>query len=71
MDRRQALARGAALPDRTAGAALFADISGFTPLTDMLVGTLGPRPGADALSAILNRVYAPLTDLVHQYGGSV
>ncbi len=33
IDRRRALARGATLPDRTRGAALFADISGFTPLT--------------------------------------
>ena len=33
MDRRLALARGEPLPDRTHGAALFADISGFTPLT--------------------------------------
>ena len=36
MDRRQALARGAMLPTRTPGAALFADISGFTPLTEAL-----------------------------------
>ena len=33
-DRRQALAQGADLPEHTHGAALFADISGFTPLTD-------------------------------------
>ncbi len=31
MDRRQAIATGQDLPDRTTGAALFADISGFTP----------------------------------------
>lgn len=32
-DRLRALAAGESLPDRTTGSALFADISGFTPLT--------------------------------------
>ena len=32
-DRFRALAAGESLPDRTTGSALFADISGFTPLT--------------------------------------
>src|SRR6266852_5844331 len=40
MDRRQVLARKEALPERTSGSALFADISGFTPLTESLVNTL-------------------------------
>ena len=35
-DRRRSLATGRPLPDRTHGTALFADISGFTPLTEML-----------------------------------
>jgi PleD family two-component response regulator len=38
MDRRVALAQGESLPDRAEGSALFADISGFTPLTASLVG---------------------------------
>ena len=46
-DRRHALARGVDLPRRTDGAALFADISGFTPLTEALVNALGPQRGAD------------------------
>lgn len=33
-DRRRALQTGQQLPDRASGAALFADISGFTPLTE-------------------------------------
>jgi len=41
-DRRQALAEGVALPDRMVGAALFADISGFTPLTEALARALTP-----------------------------
>src|SRR5690349_3227007 len=70
-DRRQALACGADLPDRTHGAALFADISGFTPLTEALARTLGAREGADALTRQLNRVYDALIDAVDMAGGSV
>jgi hypothetical protein len=33
-DRRRTLARGAVLPKRTVGSALFADSLGFTPLTE-------------------------------------
>ena len=50
-DRRRALAGGFELPDRVRGAALFADISGFTPLTEALVVELGPQLGAEAGSA--------------------
>lgn len=32
-DRRRALAAGVEMPNRVEGAAIFADISGFTPLT--------------------------------------
>jgi hypothetical protein len=35
-DRLQAIAIGASLSDRTSGSALFADISGFTALTEEL-----------------------------------
>jgi class 3 adenylate cyclase/predicted ATPase len=70
-DRRQALARGDSLPDWTSGAALFADISGFTPLTEALVRTLGPRLGAEELTRQLNRVYDALIAEVNRYGGSV
>ena len=49
-DRRRALAAGVEMPDRVEGAALFADISGFTPLTEALAKELGAaarRRGAD------------------------
>jgi len=46
MDRRQALAGQMLLPERLTGAALFADISGFTPLTEALARDLGPQRGA-------------------------
>jgi DNA-binding response OmpR family regulator len=71
MDRRQALAHGETLPDRTQGAALFADISGFTPLTEALARELGFQRGAEELTRQLNRVYTALIDEVHYYGGSV
>ena len=45
-DWRQALARGESLPEQAGGAALFADISGFTPLTEALAQTMGLRRGA-------------------------
>jgi adenylate cyclase len=70
-DRLQALARGETLPDRTTGAALFADISGFTPLTERLTGALGPRRGAEELTRHLNDVYDALIREVDRYGGSV
>ena len=71
MDRRRALARGEALPDRVEGAALFADISGFTPLTEALVRELGPQRGAEELTHHLNQVYDALINDLHAYGGSV
>jgi class 3 adenylate cyclase/tetratricopeptide (TPR) repeat protein len=70
-DRRQALLRDELLPDRTHGAALFADISGFTPLTAALTRALGPRLGAEELTHQLNQVYDALIAEVECYGGSV
>ena len=71
MDRRQALARGESLPDRARGAALSADISGFTPLTEALVLQLGPRRGAEELTRQLNRIYGALIAEVHRHRGCV
>jgi class 3 adenylate cyclase/tetratricopeptide (TPR) repeat protein len=71
MDRRWAMVEGKELPDRTHGAVLFADISGFTPLTEAVVGALGLRRGAEELTHQLNQVYGVLIDEVHRYHGSV
>jgi adenylate cyclase len=71
MDRRQAMVRGEELPDKTSGAALCADISGFTPLTEALARELGPRRGAEELTEYLNAVYDVLIAEVHRYRGSV
>lgn len=70
-DRRRALAQNMALPHHARGAVLFADISGFTPLTEALALRMGPRRGADALARQLNRVYNTLIEPVHRHGGSV
>lgn len=70
-DRCCALARGVDLPDRGQGAALFADVSGFTPLSEMLARTFGPRRGAEELTLHLNAVYDALIGEVDDHGGSV
>src|SRR5215207_7710692 len=70
-DRRYALAQGAPLPDRTTGAALFADISGFTPLTEALLLALGPQRGAEELTGWLNKIYDALVAQIESYRGSV
>jgi len=70
-DRRRAMATGQSLPEETSGATLFADISGFTPLTSALVRTYGARRGADELTRQLNVVYTALISEVERYGGSV
>lgn len=71
LDRRWALAKGQELSDRATGAVLFADISGFTPLTAALLKELGLKRGPEELTRQLNLVYDVLITQVHHYGGSV
>ncbi|MBX2998908.1 MAG: tetratricopeptide repeat protein [Caldilineaceae bacterium] len=70
-DRRLTLARGESLPAEAEGGVLFADISGFTPLTEALALVYGSRRGVDELTGHLNRVYGALIAEVDRYGGSV
>ncbi len=70
MDRRFALAAGVPLPDRADGAALFADISGFTGLMERQVERAG-RQGAEEVARILSRVFDALLRELHRCGGSV
>ncbi len=70
-DRLRALVYGRALPTHARGAAMFADISGFTPLAEELVQRLGPQRGAEELTALLNQVYGALIAQVERFGGSV
>ncbi len=71
IDRCHAIIQGIELPDSTRGAALFADISGFTPLTESLLQAFGPRRGAEALTTQLTQVYNALLPEIHAYRGSV
>ncbi|HNB53558.1 MAG TPA: adenylate/guanylate cyclase domain-containing protein, partial [Anaerolineales bacterium] len=50
-------------------ATLFADISGFTPLTERLARS-GPD-GAERLASILNDYFGTLINLVYEYGGDI
>lgn len=70
-DRLRALLSRKDLSQSAAGSVLFADISGFTPLTEQLRIQLGNRRGAEALAALLNRVYDALVAEVDNYGGSI
>ncbi len=69
-DRRRALAAGRALPDRCFGSALFADISGFTPLTEALIAEWGPERGAEELSVVLESVFDTVLWHLHRFDGS-
>lgn len=70
-DRRDALAQRRHLADRAQGCALFADISGFTPLTEALVDELGAQRGAEELTATLNTVFDAVLRELHLFSGSV
>ena len=71
IDRRLAIARGVNLPEHTWGAALIADLSGFTQLTHSLVSQLGERRGAEELARHLDLVYDALIAEVDRYGGTI
>ena len=70
-DRRRALADRVEMPDRVDGSALFADISGFTPLTEALANELGPQRGAEELTANLGRVFHAVIAELDRHGGNV
>jgi predicted ATPase/class 3 adenylate cyclase len=71
IDRRQGIAQGRTLPDRAHGAALFADISGFTPLAHAFARELGATRGAEALLDLINPIFSALIGPLHHFGGSV
>lgn len=70
-DRRAALIEGRSLHDRTSGAVLFADMSGFTKKTEELADQLGPQRGAEAMRAQVDAALSGVIDEAHRYGGSV
>ncbi|MEM7798908.1 MAG: tetratricopeptide repeat protein [Chloroflexota bacterium] len=71
MDRRHALAKGEQLAEYSTGSVMFADISGFTPLTVKLTQALGQKFGAETLTFQLNEIYDRLVISVHHFHGSV
>ena len=70
-DRRAALARHRTLPERSHGAVLYADISGFTALSRRLSEEFGLRRGVDVLSDVLEEVYEGVVTAIHQRAGAV
>jgi class 3 adenylate cyclase/tetratricopeptide (TPR) repeat protein len=70
-DRLLALASASDLPKQSTGSVLFADISGFTPLTEAYEAHLGSRLGGEELTRVLNQVYAMLIGEVDARRGSV
>ncbi len=71
MDWRHSIATNKALPSEQTGSTLFADISGFTPLTEAFALELGPKRGGEELTIHLNRVYDQMITVLHAYRGSV
>ena len=70
-DRRYAIAADRRLPERSQGTAMFADISGFTALTEALASYLGGHRASEELTRHLNRVFHALIAEVDRFGGSV
>ena len=70
-DRRRVLVTGGALPERVSGAALLADLVGFTALGQRLTGELGVRRGVEELTRRVNAVYEALIGAIEQRAGSV
>ncbi len=62
-----AVPAGEALVQETA--LLYADLAGFTPLTEAFAQA-GPE-GVEALAAVLNRVFGGLLDRLHGFGGDL
>lgn len=69
-DRLRALAEGRGLPAHARGSALFADISGFTALTEALTRAHGEQRGVELLSRAVSEVYDALIAEVERFGGT-
>lgn len=71
MEIRHSLADENVLPCRTNGAALSADLSGFTRLANALADELGVSRGAEQLASMMERTFEGIVACVHRYSGSV
>lgn len=71
-DRVRALADGRELPAQAVGAALFADISGFTALTESLALQYGERHGTEAMARPLGEAFdALIAEIERAHGHTV
>lgn len=70
-DRRRALVGGPPVDGVVSGSVLFADVSGFTAMTEALVTELGEPRGAEVLAAVLEQVFGELIGELHRWCGSV
>lgn len=71
IDRRQALVAGQTLPTQMPGALLFADLAGYTALTEAFVRLFGPKRGVDKLTQVINHLFATLIEQIHAWRGAV
>lgn len=71
IDRQFSVASKKPLPERSSGTALFADISGFTPLSSTLAREMSTQRGPEELNDQINRVFSALIDCVRRFHGSV
>src|SRR5262245_14796492 len=70
-DRRAALLAGTTIAPTSEGAALLADIRGFTALTEELSQRLGPWEGSEELTRQVNACFSVLIDAIELYRGAV
>src|SRR5215813_9238903 len=70
-DRFRAVLRNSDLPSSSEGAALMADISGFTPLTTRLVEEYGAQRAVEELNRRVNPMFEAIAGQVFIHGGSV
>ncbi len=71
MDWRVAIANEDVLAENQVGSVLFADVSGFTALTETFARELGPKRGAEEFTIHLNQIFYGIVADLHNYGGSV
>ena len=71
LDRRLNLTTGKEFPEFSKGAVLFADVSGFTSLTENLASLHGAARGPELVTQALNLVFGILISEIHRYGGCV
>ena len=69
-DRRRALAAGETLAAVTAGTAVFADISGFTPLSEEYSIEFGSNRGAEEVTLQMNAFFEVLINILDKHHGS-